>query len=223
MSINGVNNNYNTGVQNYAANAGRESTAAVNGKQAESAAKAYKPDMETVDRLKKVAQTNLNTLRTMVRKLLGNQSDVGSALKGSTASAFDFTFDFSFAMKGVSETDFVFNFDFSFSAEGVTEEGMVAVDQATRDEAAALIAEDGPLGVKTVSDNILSFAKAISGGDPDKIDTLRDAFIKGYQEVAKMFGGMAHMPEVSQKTYDAVIQGFAEWSGTPVSGVEVEA
>ena len=85
---------------------------------------------------------------------------------------------------------------------------LVPVDQETRDRAAELVGEDGELGWKAVSESILNFAKAISGGDPGKIDMLRKATEKGFKEAEKILG---ELPEVSQKTYDAVMKGFDEW------------
>lgn len=61
-----------------------------------------------------------------------------------------------------------------------------------------------------VSDRIVEFAKAISGGDKSKIDTLRDAIEKGFAEAARVLGG--ELPEVSQKTYDLVMQKLDTWA-----------
>ncbi|MDL2236676.1 hypothetical protein LJC56_02445 [Christensenellaceae bacterium OttesenSCG-928-K19] len=174
--------------------------------------KIYTRDTAKANALKQVTQQNLTTLQNMVNKLLGNQNNVSSSLTNISEEFFSFKFDFSFA-NGDSEFNFNFNYEsYSFSMEQISANGgMVEIDQATRDEAAGLIGEDGPLGVKQVSQNILDFAKAISGGDPSKIDVLKNAFIKGFDEVANMFGGRDKMPEISQKTYDAVMTGFDAW------------
>jgi hypothetical protein len=84
----------------------------------------------------------------------------------------------------------------------------VEVDQAARDKAAALIGEDGELGWKKVSENILNFAKALSGGDPAHIDKLQRATERAFAIVEKKLG---NLPEVTQKTIEAVRRGFDEW------------
>jgi len=50
---------------------------------------------------------------------------------------------------------------------------------------------------------------ALTGGDPSKIDLLRDAALKGFAEAEKVWGG--ELPEISQKTLEAVKNGFDEW------------
>lgn len=88
--------------------------------------------------------------------------------------------------------------------------GNYTVDAATKAQAQADIAEDGYWGVEQTSDRILDFAKALSGGDPDKIETLRDAFKKGFQEATGAWG--KELPDISQKTYDAVMEKFDKWN-----------
>jgi hypothetical protein len=68
------------------------------------------------------------------------------------------------------------------------------------------IAEDGYWGVNQTSDRIIQFATALTGGDPDKIESMREAFKKGYAQAEKTWGGS--LPEISQKTYDAVMEKF---------------
>lgn len=85
-------------------------------------------------------------------------------------------------------------------------EGKFTVDAATKAQAQADIAEDGYWGVNATSDRIVDFAKALTGGDPSKIEKMRDAFKKGYEQAEKTWGGK--LPEISQKTYDAVMEKF---------------
>jgi len=58
------------------------------------------------------------------------------------------------------------------------------------------------------AERILNFAKSISGGDPSKIELLRNAVEKGFKEVEKIFG---KLPEISRKTYELVMKGFDDW------------
>ena len=88
----------------------------------------------------------------------------------------------------------------------VLSSGNFTVDAATKAQAQADIAEDGYWGVSQTSSRILDFATALTGGDPSKIEEMRNAFKKGYAQAEKTWGGK--LPEISQKTYDAVMEGF---------------
>lgn len=84
--------------------------------------------------------------------------------------------------------------------------GNYKVDPATKLQAQKDIAEDGYWGVKQTSDRILSFATALTGGDPDKIDEMKAAFEKGYKKAEQTWGGK--LPDICKQTYDAVLSGF---------------
>lgn len=88
----------------------------------------------------------------------------------------------------------------------VLSSGNFTVDAATKAQAQADIADDGYWGVSQTSSRILDFATALTGGDPSKIEEMRNAFKKGYAQAEKTWGGK--LPEISQKTYDAVMEGF---------------
>ena len=85
-------------------------------------------------------------------------------------------------------------------------EGNFTVDAATKKQAQADIAEDGYWGVNQTSDRIIDFAKALTGGDPDKIEDMRAAFEKGFKKAGKTWGG--NLPDISQRTYEAVMEKF---------------
>jgi hypothetical protein len=89
------------------------------------------------------------------------------------------------------------------------EELTIEISDEVREAAKANVAEDGFWGVEATSKRILDFAKAISGGDPSKIDMLEDAFKEAYKEAEEAFGG--ELPEISQQTYDKVLEGFESW------------
>lgn len=84
--------------------------------------------------------------------------------------------------------------------------GKFEVDEATKLQAQKDIAEDGYWGVNQTSDRIIDFAKALTGGDPSKIEDMREAFKKGYKQAEKTWGG--ELPEISKQTYDAVLAKF---------------
>ncbi|MCI5620309.1 MAG: hypothetical protein MR355_01890 [Lachnospiraceae bacterium] len=87
--------------------------------------------------------------------------------------------------------------------------GDFTVDAATKAQAQADIAEDGYWGVNQTSDRIVDFAKALSGNDPSKAEELINAFKKGFDQATKSWG--KELPEISQKTYDAVLEKFDKW------------
>ena len=87
--------------------------------------------------------------------------------------------------------------------------GDFTVDEATRAQAQADIADDGYWGGDQPSDRSLDFAKALSGNDPEKADLLLDAYKKGFKEATKSWG--QDLPDISQRTYDAVVEKFNKW------------
>jgi hypothetical protein len=93
--------------------------------------------------------------------------------------------------------------------------GNFTVDAATKAQAQADIADDGYWGVEQTSDRILDFAKALSGGDPDKIEEMREAFEKGFKQAQKTWGGQ--LPDISQRTYEATMKKFDEWASSATS------
>ncbi len=101
--------------------------------------------------------------------------------------------------------------------------GNYTVDAATKAQAQKDIADDGYWGVEQTSDRIIDFAKALSGDDPEKADEMIAAFQKGFKQATKAWGDK--LPDISQRTYDAVMEKFDAWkNGTkPVTGTETEA
>lgn len=85
---------------------------------------------------------------------------------------------------------------------------MIDIDPATRAEASEMIGENGPYGVEAMSDTIVDFAVAISGGDKSKYDTLKAAIDKGFDQAGKALGGL---PEISMKTYDRIMEKLDVW------------
>ena len=85
-------------------------------------------------------------------------------------------------------------------------EGKLEVDPETKAQAQKDIAEDGYWGVEATSQRIIDFANALTGGDPSKIDAMKDAFLKGFKQAEETWGGK--LPEISHRTYDAVLEKF---------------
>lgn len=84
----------------------------------------------------------------------------------------------------------------------------VTIDETTRKEANKLIDKDGPLGIKAVSDSIVDFAKALSGGDKSKLDTLKKAIDKGFKAAEQVLG---KLPTISRETYDQIMEKLDNW------------
>jgi hypothetical protein len=84
----------------------------------------------------------------------------------------------------------------------------IEIPEELRLEAERLVSEDGEFGIEKVSDRIIEFAKAVSGGDPSKIDELKEAVEKGFEEAEKILG---ELPEISSKTYDRIMEKFDDW------------
>ena len=89
--------------------------------------------------------------------------------------------------------------------------GDYTVTPEVKAQAQADIADDGYWGVEQTSDRIIEFAKALVGDDPDKAESMRAAFEKGFKAATKAWG--QDLPDISQKTYDAVMKKFDDWAG----------
>lgn len=99
-----------------------------------------------------------------------------------------------------------------------TFEGDIPIDEKTRLAAQAAIDEGGPMSPESVSDRIVDFAKAISGGDKSKLETLRGAIEKGFKAAAEAFGGK--LPEISHKTYAMIMEKLDAWGNEAVNLIE---
>ena len=89
--------------------------------------------------------------------------------------------------------------------------GDYTVTPEVKAQAQADIADDGYWGVEQTSDRIIEFAKALVGDDPDKAESMRAAFEKGFKAATKAWG--KDLPDISQNTYDAVMKKFDDWAG----------
>lgn len=91
----------------------------------------------------------------------------------------------------------------------VLREGKVQVNPETSAQAKKDIADDGYWGVNQTSDRMLSFAKALAGGDPSKADELINAVKKGFEEATKSWGDA--LPDICKKTMDETIKKMEAW------------
>ncbi len=194
MSVNGINNNVAgiSAYQNYASankKATTDAAAATTTNTAADTGVVYEPSKEAVatDTAKKTYTPNTE----LINKLKADAEARTSQLRSLVEKM----------MLGQGNSYGQANDIWKFLASGE-----YTVDPATKAQAQADIAEDGYWGVAQTSDRIIDFATALTGGDPDKIEEMRDAFIKGFEQAAEAWGG--ELPDISQQTYDAVMEKF---------------
>jgi hypothetical protein len=80
----------------------------------------------------------------------------------------------------------------------------------TPEQAQELISEEGYLGVEQTSDRIVQFAIAIAGNDPSRLEEIKASIGEGFQQAAQALGGA--LPDISMKTYDAVMEKLDAWA-----------
>lgn len=85
------------------------------------------------------------------------------------------------------------------------------VDQKTVDKAKADLEPGGDQSVQVVADRIVAMAKALTGGDPSKVEEMKAAAIKGFELAEKAWGGK--LPDISQQTHTEVMRQFSAWAG----------
>ena len=147
-----------------------------------SSAKSYKPNVDLINQLKADAEARTSQLRSLVEEMMTKQ--------GST-----------FATAKSGSSDDIWKF---------LAKGDFTVDEAAKLKAQEEISENGYWGVNQTSERILSFAKALTGGDPSKVEEMRSAFEKGFSQATKAWG--QSLPSISNDTYDAVMKGFDKWA-----------
>lgn len=87
--------------------------------------------------------------------------------------------------------------------------GKFTADADTIAQAKKDISEDGYWGISQTSDRIFSFAQALAGDDKDKMQSMVEAFKKGFSEATKAWG--TKLPDISNDTYNAVMDKFDNW------------
>ncbi len=147
----------------------------------DSTAKTYTANTELVNKLKADAEARTAQLQNLVNELLTKQ----------------------YTSYGIANSDDDSMWQFLAS-------GDYTVDAATKAQAQADIADGGYWSVEETAQRILDFAKALSGGDADMLEELRDAFEEGFSQATSSWG--SDLPSISQQTYDAVMSKFDEWA-----------
>lgn len=205
MSLNGINSNqqaqtaYQTKI-NQATQAatpetsGTKSSADVSvvyeKSSADSTKATYTDSKSIVAQMKADAEARTASMKSLVEKLITKQSGT-------------------FQLANSESGDSIWN---------EIRQGHFTADAQTIAQAKEDISEDGYWGVKQTSERMIDFAKALSGGDASKIDELTAAIKKGFEKAEKMWGG--ELPEISKKTYDAVMKGMEDWKTEAAAGAE---
>ncbi len=108
-----------------------------------------------------------------------------------------------------------------------TDTTKINIKTLTPEKAQALIGDDGFFGVEKTSERIVKFAIGMAGGDPTRIDAIRQGIDNGFQEALEAFGNW--LPEISYATYDSVMQKLDDWatidttSNSPESQTQVKS
>lgn len=100
----------------------------------------------------------------------------------------------------------------------ISGEQVLDADPATVAAAQEAVSEDGEWGVEKTAERILNFAKNVIGGDESKIDKIRAGVEQGFNEAKKILGDK--LPEISEKTYAAVMAEFDRWKSEGLANVE---
>ena len=156
--------------------------------QAATGAKTYTRDTVTLSGINQQVETKLSSLRAAVENLVAMQGV-------KTGEAQGLSYDQIMTKYDGKLKEFYQN---------------LKVDDATRLKAQQEISADGFWGVKQTSERTIEFAKAISGGDPAKIELLRQSIIDGYAAAEKAWGG--ELPEISKQTQEATLKGLDDWA-----------
>ena len=99
--------------------------------------------------------------------------------------------------------------------------GEYTVDAETQAAAKEAISEDGYWGVEQTSQRIFDMAMALSGGDEEKMDKMLEAFEEGFAQATEAWG--KELPDISQKTYAAVQEKFANYKNEQAKVAQTEA
>ncbi len=148
----------------------------------------YTKDTVTISEINKQVEKKLASLRAAVETLFNTQSAKHSVAQGLSYEEIMEKYDGKLK-------DFYENLE---------------VDDSTRLAAQEDISEDGFWGVKQTSERAIAFAKALAGGDPSKVELLKNSIVEGYKAAEKAWGG--ELPEISKKTQEATLKGLDDWA-----------
>ena len=180
-------------------------------------------DPAAIDKLWKDTNHFADAIRKLVSSMLGKSDATG---QGFWAVRAEVNFKYSetlFSGGGLNFESKSIEASFKYEAYGFG--GGSGLSEIDRAQAQELIGEDGFFGVKQTTARIMDFAKALVGADAgeDKINLMRDAVQKGFDEVARLFGGFDKFPDVTKKTYESIMKAFDEWLSGKISEAQETA
>lgn len=194
--VNGIGNTYTDAYNNYASTAGKAKQAAES-TEASQKGVVYEPSKEgkaaasQIDRSAIVAQ-----LKADAEARTAQMTNLVRQMMGQQGAT-------------IGKADNMWRFLAS---------GKFTVDAATKAQAQKDIAEDGYWGVAQTSQRIFDFAKALTGGDAEKMEEMRAAFEKGFKMATGTWG--KELPDISQRTYDATEKLFDDYAASLQTSVE---
>lgn len=95
----------------------------------------------------------------------------------------------------------------------------------TPEEAAKAIAPGGAYSVNAVADRVFGMAAKIANGDPEKLETMRAAVEKGFQEAGIEFNtstGASGLPDICSNTHDEIMKRFDDLKSQLTGGTKAE-
>ncbi|MCI8772204.1 MAG: hypothetical protein HFH73_13965 [Lachnospiraceae bacterium] len=190
-----VNNNVNT----YAAESANttttskaETTAATDEKEKNDAAAVYEKSKD-----KKPNSTNqIYNRDAVVKRLKADQQNRISSMQGLVEKLLN-------KQKGTFDLANGTNLAETFRKAA----GLASPDDIAK--AKADIAEDGYWGVEQTSDRLVSMAIALSGGDTEKAEEMKNAIQKGFNKATKAWG--EDLPQICKDTLDSAMKKMDDW------------
>ena len=105
---------------------------------------------------------------------------------------------------GVAETDFQKDYEaFQSFLEKIGYQGK-AIAELDREEAEALVAEDGFFGIAKTAERIADFVLEGARGEESLLRAGREGILRGFKEAERLWGGK--LPEISYKTIDKAVK-----------------
>lgn len=81
----------------------------------------------------------------------------------------------------------------------------------TPEEAQAALTGDGAYSVNSVATRIMDMATSFAGDDPEKLEKMRQAVQKGFEQAGLTFSNItkeSRLPQICQDTYDEIMKRF---------------
>lgn len=94
--------------------------------------------------------------------------------------------------------------------------GNFTVSADVKAEAQKSLEDGGYWSAEKTADRIVEFAKKLTGGDPDKIEEMRNAIEQGFKEATKTWG--KDLPDITNDTHDLITKKLDDWAAEAAQG-----